>query len=617
VFLPPARPVGPTCWGENPEGGRGVLLQAEAAGYQRPASSDQWPAGGDRQGCLPPGFAGPRPTSLRSWGRRRSVSPPSEARRADVLGGVPRRGEGGLVRKETAGSNAVLSRLRRLSLNVAVLLGEETRRSLREPKSQNREPSELGTIVAMRPVLTPAASARLDAASTDPGPVLMERAGLGVALAAVDMGARYGTRVTVLAGPGNNGGDGYVAARHLWERGVAVRVYALAEPRTDDARWAHEKAIDAGVPIYPFGPVVESDLIIDALFGSGFRGILPDEVVPWIGTSAPVLSVDIPSGLDGTTGLAEGPVFRAATTVTFHSPKVGQVIGVGPDVCGQLRTRDIGLRGGDAEFFLAEAADAPRPVRSRTAHKWSAGSVLVVGGSPGMTGAPLLAARSALHGGAGAVSIATPGGLQSVYSAAAPELLNVAIGNGVRFEAEDAHALANAARRFDVLALGPGLGPGRDEFVAAVLASWAGKLLIDADGLNALQSPDALAARSAPTVITPHAGEFRRLTGTDADHIQAADLATRAGVVVLLKGSPTFVMGTTRWAVDAGGRELATIGSGDVLTGLLAALWARGLDAETAARSAAYWHGRAGRSLADRQTVTADELAVEVGTVAW
>ncbi len=445
----------------------------------------------------------------------------------------------------------------------------------------------------------------------------MERAGLGVALTAVEMGARYGSRVVVLAGPGNNGGDGYVAARYLKQRGIAVRVLALADPKTDDAIWAAGEAAKAGVPIAPLRDLEPADLVIDALFGSGFRGTLPDVVVPWTETSMPVLAVDIPSGLDGTTGVAQGAVFRSSLTMTFHSPKVGQYIGIGPDVCGSLRVRDIGLSGGDAEFFLADESDAPRPPRQRSAHKWSAGSVLVAGGSPGMTGAPLLAARSALHGGAGSVSIATPGALQSVYAAAAPELLNMAIGSGERYLPQDAGPLAEAAERFDVVAVGPGLGPGMDEFVAELLGRRDGPIVIDADGLNALHGSDVLSARVGPTVITPHAAEFSRLTGEDATYGNAAEFAVKTGVVVLLKGSPTFVMGDARWAITSGGQELATIGSGDVLTGLLAALWARGLDAETAARSGAYWHGRAGKLIAANRTVTADELALAVGEVAW
>lgn len=473
-----------------------------------------------------------------------------------------------------------------------------------------------GTIEVMQPVLTPAESARLDATATDPGPVLMERAGLGVALAAVGMGARYGSRVIVLAGPGNNGGDGYVAARYLKRRGVAVEILALSDPRSDDARWAEAGAVAAGVPIRLLGSPQEADLIVDALFGSGFHGTLPDIVVPWTETSTPVLAVDVPSGLNGETGTAEGPLFRAAVTVTFHSQKVGQTIGIGPDACGRIVVRDIGLSGGEAAFFLADEVDAPRPVRSRIAHKWSAGSVMVVGGSPGMTGAALLAARSALHGGAGSVEIACPGGLQTIYAQAAPELLTIGIGDGSRFEATDATAIAAAARRFDVLAVGPGLGRGQEGFIELLLRAWKGPLLIDADGINAL-TVDGLTKRDAPTIITPHAGEFQRLTGNGAGYESAATLADESGAVVVLKGSPTFIMGNERWAVTTGGPELATIGTGDVLTGLLSALWARGLDAETAARSAAFWHGRAGSSLAEKQTVTADHLATEVGRFAW
>ena len=172
----------------------------------------------------------------------------------------------------------------------------------------------------------------------------MERAGLGVALAAVRMGARYGSRVIVLAGPGNNGGDGYVAARYLRRRGVAVQVQALADPKTPDAIWAARTAVDAGVPVGPMGQPRQADVIIDAVFGSGFRGALPDVLTPWTEVDTPVLAVDIPSGLDGTTGQAESAVFQAATTVTFHSPKVGQLIGRGPDVCGRLEASPAGTR---------------------------------------------------------------------------------------------------------------------------------------------------------------------------------------------------------------------------------------------------------------------------------
>jgi NAD(P)H-hydrate epimerase len=470
----------------------------------------------------------------------------------------------------------------------------------------------------VKPVITPAESAQLDSTATDPVETLMERAGLGVALAAVREGASYGRRVILLAGPGNNGGDAYVAARYLRRRGVEAEVRALGYPRGDDApaRFMGARAVHAGVPVAPLREPEPCDLIIDGLFGAGFRGTLPAAAAEWVGHPAPVVAVDLPSGLRGTDGSVEGPAFRAVRTVTFHALKVGHLVGEGPDRCGEIEVVDIGLHGGQAALRLCEEPDAPVPRRDRSAHKWSAGSVLVVGGSAGISGAAMLTARSALAAGAGAVRIACPGGLQPIYAAMDPGVMTTGIGSGDTWSASDAPGVLEEAVRFDVVALGPGLGrgPGPEAIVRHVLAAWEGPLVVDADGLNALDV-DVLASRSAPTVVTPHAGEFRRLTGADPDWEAAAVLARDAGVVVVLKGNPTIVAGEQVWVVAAGGPELATIGTGDVLTGMIAAWWAGGLDAETAARSAAYRHGAAGRSLAARTTVTASGLVSEVG--AW
>ena len=362
--------------------------------------------------------------------------------------------------------------------------------------------------------------------------------------------------------------------------------------------------------------------MIDALYGSGFHGSLPTDSVPWTTTDAPVLSVDVPSGLDAASGVVEGHCFHATRTVAFHAYKVGHFVGEGPDRCGTVEVADIGLTEGRdddtaAEFLLCEEADAPRPRRSRTTHKWSAGSVLVVGGSPGLTGAAALAAQGAIQFGAGAVAIACPGGLQHVYESMAPGLMTVAAGDGMRFEAGDAASLLRQAERFDVLAIGPGLGPEQTKFLSAVLEGRSGPVVIDADGLNALEGPAQLRGRDGDTVLTPHHGEFSRLSGETPGYKAAQRLAAASGATVLLKGGPTFVAGTTTWVVDTGGPELATIGTGDVLTGMVAALIARGLTAEEAARSAAYWHGRAGAQLMATRSVTAEELAAEVGTVSW
>lgn len=466
----------------------------------------------------------------------------------------------------------------------------------------------------MKPIITPEEAGRLDGAAGDPVEVLMERAGLAVALAAVRMGAGYGSRVLVLAGPGNNGGDGYVAARFLRRRGVAVEVRALGYPKGEGspARRAAVAAAAAGVPVRPLGVPEDADLVVDGLFGAGFRGELPEGVVPWTESGLPVLAIDLPSGVNGADGSVGGGAFTASRTVTFGALKVGHLLGEGPDRCGAVEVADIGLPEPRPELLLCEDGDAPVPSRARTAHKWNSGAVLVVGGSPGIAGAPLLAATAALHGGAGYVRLVHPGGLGSVAGRAPVSVTTLGTGEGERFGPADVPAILEAGERFDVMALGPGLGPGTAGFVAGLLEAWDRPLVLDADGITAA-TPDLLAARRAPTVITPHGGEFRRLTGSDPGYREAARLADATGAIVLLKGNPTIVAGAGRWVVASGGPELATLGTGDVLTGLLAALVARGLDPETAARSAAHRHGLAGASLAARQAVTAGDLAVEVG----
>lgn len=466
----------------------------------------------------------------------------------------------------------------------------------------------------MQLVITPDESGRLDAASVEPVEVLMERAGLGVALAAVRMGIGYGSRVVVLAGAGNNGGDGYVAARYLTQRGAQVRVHALGYPRGDfsPARLASIRAVAAGVDVVDFGKPEPADLIIDALFGVGFRGALPVEVAPWLEHPAPVLAVDVPSGLQAGTGEVPGQAFAADVTVTFHALKPGHLIGAGPEHCGLVETVDIGLIGGEPELRLCEVSDAPIPARSRTAHKWSVGSVAVVGSARGMVGAGVLAARSSLYAGAGSASLISPRAMQAQAAAMSAGLLTHGVGEGDTFSVDDAAAVLEYGERFDVMVLGPGLGIV-PEFVHAVVAGRTGKLLIDADGLNSLGGLEPLAGRDAPTLITPHAGEYRRLTGEEAGYVSARAIPEKARTVVLLKGNPTFVLGAEQWAITSGGPELATIGTGDVLSGVVAAFWAQGLDGETAARSGAFWHGIAGSKLAALRTVTAEELVYAVG----
>ena len=238
---------------------------------------------------------------------------------------------------------------------------------------------------------------------------------------------------------------------------------------------------------------------------------------------------------------------------------------------------------------------------------------MVAGGAPGTTGAAYLAAVSALHAGAGAVSIAAPPATQQVYASLAPELLSATVGTADRLTSDDADELLEAAERFDVLVVGPGLGMDTGVLVEKICANWRKPLVLDADALTNLPDLALVAARPEPTVLTPHGGEFERLAGTAASHEAAHDLARNTGAVVVLKGPQTFVAGEELWLVNTGNEALATIGTGDVLAGSIAALLARGMQPEEAARTAAFWHGRAGTALDEVEALTADRLAARIG----
>ena len=454
----------------------------------------------------------------------------------------------------------------------------------------------------MRPVLTGEEYRRVDKAYIGDLAEAMERAGHAVALAAARHGAGYGRRVVVLAGPGNNGGDGYVAAGHLRARGAAVEVQALAAPGTDLARAAADRAVAAGVLVRDL-EVVDTDLVIDAVFGGGSRHGIPSGVVAWMDTPAPVIAVDYPTGLDPDSGAVAEHAFRAIETVTFGCLKTGHLLGAGPDHCGVVTVADIGISGGEPSLFVAEADDALRPARSRTTHKWAAGSVLVIGGSPGLAGAAILTGRAALAFGAGTVYLTSPD--RQASQTAAPEL-----------PTHDLDQARERLDRFDVVVAGPGLAEA-DREMAKELVTGARRVVLDAGGLTP-ELIEAAGAGDAEVVITPHNAEFARVAGVGAGTFSIRSFAMRKGVTVLRKGNPTMVTdGGLPVLVRTGGPELASIGTGDVLAGMLGALWARGLSGREATISAAYWHGVAGADLARTGTLTADGLARHIGRFAW
>ncbi|MBL8776575.1 MAG: NAD(P)H-hydrate dehydratase [Acidimicrobiales bacterium] len=438
----------------------------------------------------------------------------------------------------------------------------------------------------MIPVVTPEEMGAIDAAAPAPVEELIERAGTAVAQAAIQLlGGTYGRRVVVLAGKGNNGNDGRAAAARLRRRGVRVEVVRA------DLAPDHLPACD---------------LVIDAAYGTGFRGTYeaPDP------GAAPVLAVDIPSGVDGLTGVASGRVLRATRTVTFAALKPGLVFNDGLELAGDVHTADIGLDVSGASVHQIEAADVAAWLRRPPvdAHKWQR-AVWCIAGSPGMTGAAHLAARAAQRAGAGYVRLSSPGVVddplrptEAVGHALPPEVWTPDVGH-------DAH-------RFGAFVIGPGLG--RTEEVAtgvrALLRELAQPVVLDGDGLSTLGSRAIhfLTSRRDPLILTPHDGEFERL----ADHPPGPDriasaraLAAETGAVVLLKGHTTVVAepGGEVLLSASGDSRLATAGTGDVLAGVIGALCASGVDPFHAAAAGAFIHGVAG-TLGWRRGLVAGDL---------
>jgi ADP-dependent NAD(P)H-hydrate dehydratase / NAD(P)H-hydrate epimerase len=423
------------------------------------------------------------------------------------------------------------------------------------------------------PILTPDEMAAADAASPVPVEVLIGRAGAAVAHEALDLlGGAYGRRVVVLAGTGNNGADGRAAAVRLRQRGVRVQVV---------------DAVDAPARL------PDADLVIDAAYGTGFRG---EHTAPEVG-DAPVLAVDIPSGIDGSTGEERGRALPAARTVTFAALKPGLVLEPGRSVSGPVVVADIGLDIGipNAGAVVAEDVRAWLVPRASTSHKWTA-SVLVVAGSTGMTGAAHLAAAAAQRAGAGMVRLGSPGVADD------PRRPIEAVGLALP-GAGWTEVVLEAAPRFRALVIGPGLGTGAptDTAIRDTVARAALPTVVDGDALTALGRDVAavVAGRSEPTVLTPHDGELERLTGSrpGPDRLATArGLAEHTGAVILSKGPSTIVAAPDgRVAVvTAGDERLATAGTGDVLSGIIGALLARGLPPFDAAAAGAWLHARAG-----------------------
>jgi ADP-dependent NAD(P)H-hydrate dehydratase / NAD(P)H-hydrate epimerase len=450
-----------------------------------------------------------------------------------------------------------------------------------------------------------------------PGIELMERAGAGLAAFAAELAVGDGP-IAVVCGKGNNGGDGYVAARHLRERGRDVRVLTVApvDELQGDAATNAERL--PGEPPAPFAPeLLESaELAIDALLGTGFsgepHGPAGEAIAALNDWAGPVLACDVPSGVDASTGEISGVAVHAVATATFAAAKPGLWINPGKARAGAIRVVDIGIPPGapvappDVGLIHDVSVLALVPRRRPGWTKFDSGHVLVAGGARGLSGAPCLASEAAQRAGAGYVTACVPASLETIFEVRLLEVMTRGLPDheGAHTEAGVEQVL-ELAKRGGALVAGPGVGrtDGAVAFIRRLVRDADVPVLLDADGLNAHAGDlAALASRSAPTVLTPHEGELGRLLGIDSDAVKARRLhhvreaARAADAIVVLKGDDSLVAEPGGMVAVSPGASaaLATAGTGDVLSGVIAAILARGVDPFAAACAGVRLHARAG-----------------------
>jgi NAD(P)H-hydrate epimerase len=455
---------------------------------------------------------------------------------------------------------------------------------------------------------------------------LMEAAGSALAAHTGEL-AEPGP-VRVVCGKGNNAGDGFVAARLLRDSGYAVEVLLLwpgeelaGDSEANFAR-VEQLAREVGPRELPEA-LAGSGVVLDAIFGTGFSGSprAPADVAieAMNACGAPIVAADIASGVEAASGEVGGPAVKARATVSFHGAKLGQWIAPGKWHSGEVHTVAIGIPPGapvepHAGLIEPEVL-ALLPTRGARSNKFTSGQVLVVGGSRGLTGAVCMASEAAIRAGAGYATVAVPEELEAIIEVKLTEVMSIGcagVSGGLGPDA--AEAILEAAERAAAVVLGPGMGRSRgaSELARTLAQQVTAPLLIDADGLNAHAGGlELLRARAAPTVLTPHAGELGRLLGRSGDEISTARLtsareaAERGGVIVALKGDDTLVTDGVRVAVNrVASPGLATAGSGDVLSGTIAALLARGLAAFEATCAGVLAHARAGQHAAERVGVS-------------
>lgn len=458
-----------------------------------------------------------------------------------------------------------------------------------------------------------------------PGLVLMERAGVAIAARAKELFS--GKKMLVLCGGGNNGGDGLVAARNLHNWGYQVKVVELskADSMSPDCKTQYQIAKKVGVPVEFRKTLTGADFhgafVIDAVFGTGLsKPVAGDLAILFRAineSGAPLLAVDIPSGISSDTGEVLGEAVRADYTVTFGLPKRGHLLYPGAEYTGCLHIEDIGFPTEltqsekiKTELVSRERASALIPARFRNSYKGDYGHVLVLAGSRGKTGAALMTAKGCLRSGSGLVTLGVPESLLDIFQGRVMEEMTLPLpdkGNGTLDEKAIRSILDFSSRQADVIALGPGIGvsPETEKVVSQLILLSTVPLVIDADGLNSLKESKSIFSKAkSPVIVTPHPGEMARLMGSGAgiqdiekDRINTAlSFARATGVYVVLKGVPTIVAspeGQT-FLNSTGNPGMATAGSGDVLTGIISSLVGQGLNPLDASVLGVYLHGLAG-----------------------
>jgi hydroxyethylthiazole kinase-like uncharacterized protein yjeF len=482
-----------------------------------------------------------------------------------------------------------------------------------------------------------------------PGLDLMERAGRAVARVTQEiLGNVTGRTVRVLCGRGNNGGDGFVAARLLKERGADARVVLLAESDklTGDAAVNHRRALDVGVPIQTVLDAAElravsdgissAEVVIDGILGTGIsgevRGLFRDAIEAINRNATSVVAVDAPSGLDGDTGRILGICVQATATVTFGLPKRGHFLMPGRACVGRLAVADIGIpdvaveeEGIQVETFNRELAPSLLPERADDAHKWTCGHTVLVAGSTGMTGAAALASEAALRVGTGLTTLCCPMSLNPILEVKLTETMTKPMPETDEgsFSGYAERAILDMVKSASAVVLGPGISqvPETSSLVRSLVPKIEKPMVIDADGLNAYAGGKEF--KHAPGVLpilTPHLGELSRIVAAEKEDVAGNRVeavrryAKELDVVLLLKGFPTLVA-NPKGEVSinlSGSNALATAGSGDVLTGAIGGLLAQGLDSYDAARLGACLHGVAGDLASDelgfRSVIAGDVL---------